>query len=72
MSQTEFFTNQDGNSLLKKFEGVFEHMTSIRQFDALVGYFRTSEFFKVQRFLDLRLKVESSVISKLYFAQSVQ
>jgi superfamily II DNA or RNA helicase len=52
MSQTKFFTNQDGNSLLKKFEGVFEHMTSIRQFDALVGYFRTSGYFKVRQFLD--------------------
>lgn len=49
---TKFFTNQDGNSLLKKFEGVFTNIESIRHFDALVGYFRTSGYFKVRAFLD--------------------
>ena len=49
---TKFFTNQDNNSLLKKFEGVFSNIESIRHFDALVGYFRTSGYFKVRAFLD--------------------
>jgi len=49
---TKFFTNQDDNSLLKKFEGVFSNIESIRHFDALVGYFRTSGYFKVRAFLD--------------------
>jgi len=49
---TKFFTNQDDNSLLKKFEGVFANIDSIRHFDALVGYFRTSGYFKVRKFLD--------------------
>ena len=49
---TKFFTNQDGNSLLKKFEGVFTHVESIRYFDALVGYFRSSGYFKVRPFLE--------------------
>ena len=49
---TKFFTNQDNNSLLKKFEGVFANIESIRHFDALVGYFRTSGYFKVRTFLD--------------------
>jgi superfamily II DNA/RNA helicase len=49
---TKFFTNQDNNSLLKKFEGVFANIESIRHFDALVGYFRTSGYFKVRAFLD--------------------
>lgn len=49
---TKFFTNQDGNSLLKKFEGVFSNSESIRHFDALVGYFRSSGYFKVRPFLD--------------------
>ncbi len=35
---TKFFTNQDDNSLLKKFEGVCTNVESIRHFDALVGY----------------------------------
>jgi len=49
---TKFFTNQDGNSLLQKFEGVFSNVESIRHFDALVGYFRASGYFKVREFLD--------------------
>lgn len=49
---TKFFTNQNDNSLLKKFEGVFTNVESIRYFDALVGYFRTSGYFKVRAFLD--------------------
>lgn len=49
---TKFFTNQDGNSLLKKFEGVFINIESICHFDALVGYFRTSGYFKVRDFLN--------------------
>jgi len=49
---TKFFTNQDDNSLLKKFDGVFTNIDSIRHFDALVGYFRTSGYFKVRAFLD--------------------
>ena len=49
---TKFFTNQDDNSLLKKFEGVFTHVQSIRHFDALVGYFRASGYFKIRPFLN--------------------
>lgn len=49
---TKFFTNQDDNSLLKKFEGVFTNIDSIRHFDALAGYFRTSGYFKVRAFVD--------------------
>ena len=54
---TKFFTNQEGNSLLKKFEGVFTHIQSIRYFDALVGYFRASGYFKVRPFLDKIQKI---------------
>lgn len=49
---TKFFTNREDNSLLKKFEGVFAHVDSIKHFDALVGYFRASGYFKVRAFLD--------------------
>ena len=49
---TKFFTNQNDNSLLKKFEGVFANIESIRHFDALIGYFRASGYFKVRAFLD--------------------
>lgn len=49
---TKFFTNQDKNTLLNKFKGIFEHNTDIENFDALVGYFRASGYFKVRPFLD--------------------
>ena len=54
---SKFFTNQDGNSLLNKFEGVFTYMQSIEFFDALVGYFRASGYFKVRPFLDRIQKI---------------
>src|SRR5258708_20117742 len=49
---TKFFTNRNDNSLLKKFDGVFTHVSTITYFDALVGYFRASGYFKVRPFLD--------------------
>ncbi|MDD2435805.1 MAG: phospholipase D-like domain-containing protein, partial [Bacilli bacterium] len=49
---TKFFTNQEGNSLLKKFEGVYNNIDNIYCFDALVGYLRASGYFKVREFLD--------------------
>lgn len=49
---TKFFTNSDSNTLINKFEGVFKNIESIRHFDALVGYFRASGYFKVRVFLD--------------------
>jgi len=42
---TKFFTNDGGNTLLKKFAGVFEHNKDILFFDALVGFFRASGYF---------------------------
>lgn len=49
---THFFTNQGGNSLIKKFEGVTSNLTDLHHFDALVGYLRASGYFKVREFLD--------------------
>ncbi len=49
---TKFFTNTDENTLINKFEGVFQHNSQIQQFDALVAYFRASGYFSVRPFLD--------------------
>ncbi len=49
---TKFFTNQDTNTLLNKFKGIFEHNIDIENFDALVGYFRASGYFKVRPYLN--------------------
>jgi hypothetical protein len=34
---SRFFTNQSDQTLLKKFQGVFESNVDIERFDALVG-----------------------------------
>lgn len=47
---TKFFNNQEKNTLLEKFEGIFKY-TKVNDFDALVGYLRASGYFKIQKFL---------------------
>lgn len=49
---TQFFTNRDSNNLLTKFQGVLEHIPNLHSFDALVGYFRSSGYFKLRPFLE--------------------
>lgn len=45
---TKFFTNEDKNTLLNKFKGIFEYR-NIHYFDALVGYFRSSGYFRLRK-----------------------
>ncbi|MBT3871484.1 MAG: helicase [Flavobacteriaceae bacterium] len=49
---TKFFTNSEQNTLLRKFEGVFENNKDIHFFDALVGFFRASGYFSIRPHLD--------------------
>ena len=49
---TRFFTNDGENTLLNKFKGVFEHNKDIEYFDALVGYFRASGYFRIREYLN--------------------
>ena len=49
---TRFFTNDGENTLLNKFKGVFEHNKDIEYFDALVGYFRASGYFRIRQYLN--------------------
>ncbi len=49
---TKFFTNQNQNTLLNKFKGIFENNKDIEFFDAVVGYFRVSGYFKIRPFLE--------------------
>lgn len=48
---TKFFTNSGNNTLISKFDGIFTH-TSVHCFDALVGYFRSSGYFKIRKHLE--------------------
>ena len=47
---TKFFTNSKENTLLEKFKGVFTY-TKVAAFDALVGYFRSSGYFRIREYL---------------------
>ena len=49
---TKFFTNEEENTLFNKLQGVFQHNTSINNFDVLVGYFRSSGYFKLRPLLE--------------------
>ncbi len=47
---TNFFTNEGENTLLAKIEGIFQYK-KVHFFDALVGYFRASGYFRIRKFI---------------------
>lgn len=51
-SNSHIFTNRDGNTLMKEFEGVLLHNPQIRNLDAVVGFLRASGYFSLRSFLD--------------------
>ncbi len=55
---SNFFTNQDSNTLYKKFVGVFEHMQNIEYFKSVIGYFRASGYFAIRKHFPDNLKVK--------------
>ena len=48
---TRFFTNHGEQTLLRKFQGVFESNADIEWFDVLVGHLRASGYFAIRPFL---------------------
>ncbi len=48
---TRFFTNHGEQTLLRKFQDVFESNTDIEWFDALVGFLRALGYFAIRPFL---------------------
>lgn len=51
-THSNFFTNREGNTLMKEFEGVLQHNPQIRNLDAVVGFLRASGYFSLRPFLD--------------------
>ena len=49
---SNFFTNRNGNTLMKEFEGVLQHNEHIKNLDAVVGFLRASGYFSLRPFLD--------------------
>ena len=70
---TKFFTNSEENTLINKFEGVFTYNPNIQYFDALVGYFRASGYFRIRPFLgkvpNIRILVGINIDKMLADAQ---
>jgi superfamily II DNA/RNA helicase/HKD family nuclease len=68
---TKFFTNEKENTLLNKIEGIFQHR-NIHFFDALVGYFRASGYFRIRPFVEkadeIRILVGINVDNLIYEA----
>ena len=45
---TKFFNNTPDNSLFEKFKGIAHNMLDFHTFQAVVGYFRSSGYFKLR------------------------
>ncbi|MCR5851294.1 MAG: helicase [Bacteroidaceae bacterium] len=71
---SNFFTNEDQNTLLNKIEGVFQYK-KVHFFDALVGYFRASGYFRIRKFIQQTPKIRFLVginVDKLTYIASQQ
>ena len=49
---TKFFNNDAGNTLFEKLKGVAQNMTNFNRFLAVVGFFRSSGYFKLRKELN--------------------
>ncbi|MDR1973394.1 MAG: hypothetical protein LBQ31_01830 [Bacteroidales bacterium] len=45
---TKFFTNEAGNTLFDKLKGIAREMANFSSFHAVVGFFRSSGYFKLR------------------------
>ena len=71
---TNFFTNEKENTLLEKIEGVFK-FKKVHFFDALVGYFRASGYFRIRKFIQDTPKIRFLVginVDKLTYQANQQ
>lgn len=46
----QFFTNKNGNTLIKEFEGLLAYNPSIKCLDSVVGFLRASGYFTLRPF----------------------
>jgi superfamily II DNA or RNA helicase len=52
MATTHFFNNSDGNSLFNKLKAIAQNMPNFDRFLAVVGFFRSSGYFKLRKELE--------------------
>lgn len=49
MGNSKFFTNDIKNTLFDKFKGIIDGMANLHSFHAVVGFFRSSGYFKIRK-----------------------
>ncbi|MBF1629745.1 MAG: SNF2/RAD54 family helicase [Prevotella sp.] len=71
---SHIFTNRNGNTLMKEFEGVLQHNPQIRNLDAVVGFLRASGYFSLRPFLDNigKVRVLIGIDVDKYIAKAAQ
>lgn len=71
---SHIFTNKDGNTLIKEFEGVLQHNPQVRNLDAVVGFLRASGYFSLRPFLDNigKVRVLIGIDVDKYIAKAAQ
>lgn len=69
---SNFFTNKNGNTLIKEFEGILQHNQYIKNLDAVVGFLRASGYFSLRPFLDNinRVRILIGIDVDKYIAQA--
>ena len=69
---SNFFTNKNGNTLMKEFEGILQHNQNIKNLDAVVGFLRASGYFSLRPFLDNinRVRILIGIDVDKYIAQA--
>ena len=69
---SNFFTNKNGNTLMKEFEGILQHNQYIKNLDAVVGFLRASGYFSLRPFLNNinRVRILIGIDVDKYIAQA--
>ena len=69
-----FFTNRDGNTLMKQFEGFLSKNPQVKNLDAVVGFLRASGYFALRPFLDNinKVRVLIGIDVDKYIARAAQ